>query len=99
MKSRTLVWILWPSFVVAGVVEGVFFTLFDPMELLLFGAPIGWSRTAVYSVGFFVFWAVCAASSAFTCLLQRSATEINRCPLQPGERPAGCPKREDAGTC
>jgi hypothetical protein len=36
-----------------------------------------------------------AASSAFTCFLQRRADEVNRCPLTPVERPVGCPKRED----
>ena len=98
MKSRTLAWIAWPSFLVAGVAQSLFFTLFDPADLTLFGTPIEWSRTAVYSVGFFLFWAVCAGSSALTCFLQRSASEINRCPLDPEKRPAGCPKREDANS-
>ena len=71
-------WILGPSFIVGGIAEGVFFTLIDPQELYLFGDPVHWSRTAVYSVGFFMFWAVAAASSAFTCFLQRTAAEINR---------------------
>jgi hypothetical protein len=76
--GRRLIYVLWPSFIVAGVAEALFFTAFDPMDLALFGSPVTWSRTAVYSVGFFVFWAVTAASSAFTCFLQRSAREVNR---------------------
>ena len=76
--GKRLMWILWPSFIVGGIAEGVFFTLIDPQELYLFGDPVHWSRTAVYSVGFFMFWAVAAASSAFTCFLQRTAAEINR---------------------
>jgi hypothetical protein len=48
-------------------------------------------------VGFFAFWAICAASSAFTCFLQRTSAEINRCPLPADSRPVGCPKRGDAG--
>ena len=76
--GKQLMWILWPSFIVGGIAEGVFFTLIDPQELYLFGDPVHWSRTAVYSVGFFMFWAVAAASSAFTCFLQRTAAEINR---------------------
>jgi hypothetical protein len=71
MKLQTWTGILWPSFVVAGIAEGLFFTVFDPMDLLVFGQPVSWSRIAVYSVGFFAFWAVCAASSAFTCFLGR----------------------------
>lgn len=92
---RRLIWILWPSFIVGGVAEVVFFTFFDPVELHLLGKAPGMSRLAAYSVGFLVFWAFAAASSAFTCFLQRSAGEINRCPLPPRERPEGCPKRED----
>ena len=76
--GKRLRWILWPSFIVGGIAEGVFFTLIDPQELYLFGEPVHWSRTAVYSVGFFLFWIVAAASSAFTCFLQRSAAEINK---------------------
>jgi hypothetical protein len=76
--GKRLMWILWPSFIVGGIAEGVFFTLIDPQELYLFGDPVHWSRTAVYSVGFFMFWAIAAASSAFTCFLQRTAAEINR---------------------
>jgi hypothetical protein len=95
MKNRTLAWIVWPSFLAAGVAQTLFFTLFDPADMRFFGAPLEWSHTAVYSVGFFLFWTVCAASSALTSLLQRSAAEINRCPLEPDARPPGCPKRED----
>lgn len=91
---KRLIWILWPSFVVGGIAEAVFFTLFDPTDLSILGHPLELSRTAVYSLGFFLFWAFAAASSAFTCFLQRSAFEVNRlCPLEPGERPNGCPKR------
>jgi len=74
---KRLIWILWPSFIVGGIGEVVFFTLIDPQELYLLGQPVEWSRTAVYSVGFFMFWALAAASSALTCFLQRGADEIN----------------------
>ena len=93
---RKAMWVLWPSFIVGGVAETVFFTFFDPMELHLFGEPAGMSRLAVYSGGFFLFWAFAAASSAFTCFLQRTADEINRCPLPSPRRPDGCPKKEDS---
>ncbi len=92
---RRAIWVLWPSFIIGGIAETVFFTLFDPMDLHLFGEPAGMSRLAVYSAGFFLFWAFAAASSAFTCFLQRNANEINRSPLPPPDRPAGNPKRDD----
>lgn len=78
MSGKKLIWILWPSFIVAGMAEGLFFTVFDPQELAVFGETLGWSRTAVYSTGFFVFWAITAMSSAMTCFMQRSPAEINR---------------------
>jgi hypothetical protein len=84
---KMLIWILWPSFVVAGIAEGIFFTLFDPTELTLLDAPIEASRTAIYSIGFFAFWAFAAASSALTCFFQRTSTEINRRGLRPAHSP------------
>ncbi len=76
--KRTLINVLWPSFIVGGIGEGLFFTVFDPQELYLFGEPSDLSRMAVYTVGFFMCWAFAAASSAFTCFLQRTAEESNR---------------------
>jgi hypothetical protein len=78
MNLQRVVWILWPSFIVGGVATIVFFTLFDPQELELLGAKLGASRLAVYSIGFFVFWLLAAASSAMTCFFQRSSADINR---------------------
>jgi hypothetical protein len=93
-RAKRLIWILWPSFIVAAAAEALFFTVFDPRDLTVFGEPIEASRTAIYSVGFFLFWGFAAASSALTCFFQRSSAEINRCPLPASERPIGCPKRE-----
>ena len=74
---KTAVWILWPSFLVACVAELLFFSVFDPVDFQLFG-PLGLSRRAGYSIGFFLFWGITAASSALTLVLQKSAIEINR---------------------
>src|SRR5437867_2394860 len=97
--TQRLIWVLWPAFLVATIAEGLFFTLFDPADMALFGNPVELSRQAVYTLGFFVFWAMMAASSALTVFLRQSPIEVNRCPLEPVERPVGCPKREDADTC
>ncbi len=72
--QRTM-WILWPSFLVAAVAEMVFFAVFDPGELTLFGRSIEVSRTAMYSIGFFVFWGLGAASSGLSMFLERSGKE------------------------
>jgi len=78
MNVQRVIWILWPSFIVGGVATGVFFTLFDPRDLELFGERLSVSRLAVYSIGFFAFWLFAAASSALTCFFQRTSDEINR---------------------
>lgn len=75
---KKLIPVLWPSFIVGGIGEVLFFTVFDPKELYLFGEPSDLGRLGVYSIGFFLCWGFAAASSAFTCFLQRSAEEVNR---------------------
>lgn len=95
MKLQRLIWVLWPSFIAAGMAEAIFFTIFDPEELPFFGTIVGASRITTYSVGFFLFWAFAALSSSLTCFFQRGSVEINRCPLPPTARPPGCPKRSD----
>ena len=78
MQGKRLIWILWPSFIVAGVALAVFFTVFDPHDLRFFGEPIELSRMAIYSLAFFLFWVFAAASSTLTCFFQRSSAQINR---------------------
>ena len=73
MKSAIL--FLWPSFIVGGVGEVIFVTVFDPKELYLFGQATSLSRLAVYSIGVFLCWAFAAASSAFTVFLARTEKE------------------------
>jgi hypothetical protein len=96
--AQRLMWVVWPAFLVAAVAVGVFFTVFDPLELHFFGDPLDLSREALYAMGFFAFWALGMASSALTVFLGRSPWEINRCVLEPTQRPVGCPKRE-TGDC
>ena len=62
--------ILWPSFMLAGVATMVFFAFVDPHDLNLISFPgIEFSRELGYSLGFFLFWLICAASSYLTALL------------------------------
>jgi len=74
---KTAILILWPSFIVGGVGEVIFFTVFDPRELYLFGEVTQLSRMAVYSVGFFLCWAFAAISSALTVFLARTARDVD----------------------
>jgi hypothetical protein len=76
--ARRIMWVLWPSFLVAAAACGIFFTVFDPLELHVFGQPVTASREVVYTVGFLLFWAMALASSALTVFLGRSPWEVNR---------------------
>jgi hypothetical protein len=91
--GRRLLWVLWPAFLVAAVAELLFFAIFDPVDLHLFGGPVEVGRMPAYTLGFFFFWGVTSAASALTVFLQRSPFEVNRCPLDAQDRPPGCPKR------
>jgi hypothetical protein len=69
-RERVLL-ILWPAFMMAGVLEMLVFVVVDPDSLHWFGAdPLQWSRSAVYSLTFLIFWGVIATSAAITQLLQ-----------------------------
>jgi hypothetical protein len=61
--------VLWPSFLVAALAEGFFFSLFDPGELAQLSTDLPLSPRAVYTIGFFLFWAVCALASLLSCYL------------------------------
>ena len=69
-RTRALL-ILWPSFLMASVLEMMVFAVVDPSGMTWFGMePIDWSRSAIYSVTFFIFWGVIATSGAITALLE-----------------------------
>ena len=93
MKAQRLMWIAWPAFLMAGVLEILVFALVDPHALEWFDQPLSMSRQGVYTVSFFVFWAITMFTSALTTLLTMSPFEVNRCPLPDTERPDGCPKQ------
>jgi hypothetical protein len=72
LSARVLL-ILWPSFVMAGVLEMLVFAFVDPVAVHWPGAETAqWSRSALYSVAFLVFWAVIALSTAVTEYLIRT---------------------------
>lgn len=74
--------IAWPAFLGAGALEIAVFAFVDPATLSLPGGEaLGLSATTVYSVAFFVFWAVAAAACALTWLLARGADEVNANPV------------------
>ncbi|HSB23206.1 MAG TPA: hypothetical protein VLE94_08855 [Burkholderiaceae bacterium] len=71
LRARALL-ILWPSFVMAGVLEMLVFAMVDPGAVQWpWGDAIQWSRIAIYSLAFLLFWGVIALSSAVTEYLAR----------------------------
>ena len=77
--GRRILAILWPAFIMAGVLEALVFVLVDPGSLHGFGGePLHLSATAVYTLAFFVFWGVIAIAGAMTRLLEGDPEHINR---------------------
>lgn len=96
MKLQRWMWIAWPAFLLACLLEMLVFALVDPQDLHWFGQPVELSRQTVYTLAFFTFWAVSMVASGLTTLLSMSPFEVNRCPLPACDRPDGCPKQ---GAC
>ena len=65
-RGQQLISILWPSFVTAIVASGLFFSAFDPKDLVPFNLDLDISELAAYSIGFFTFWIVALISSSGT---------------------------------
>lgn len=67
--ARFIMQVLWPSFLVASVAAGVFFSIIDPHELAVVGAHLADSREAAYTVGFLMFWGLLALGCSLTWIL------------------------------
>lgn len=78
LLRQRLMWVVWPAFLAAGVLEVLVFALVDPQELHWAGQRLMWSSQAVYTVGFFLFWAIGIVSNGLTALLAMPAEEVNR---------------------
>jgi len=53
MLAKRMMWIAWPAFLVAGLLEMLVFALVDPQDLQWFGHPLALSRQGVYTLAFF----------------------------------------------
>jgi len=77
-------WIAWPAFMVAAVLEMMVFAVLDPESLTLLGEQVDWSRRTVYSVTFLIFWLMFMLCSAVTLQLARAPGDVNE---HLGQRP------------
>ena len=69
MKYRLFIWIMWPSFLVSILAEGLLFSVVHPADLLFFGHHPEISDEGIYTIGFFAIWTFCAVSSALTAYI------------------------------
>lgn len=83
MRKHQVLIILWPAFLMAGVLEMLVFSVVNPGDLHGLGLDaLGWSSQTIYSVAFLVFWAVISGAGAITWLLHQTDEDINRQSLQ-----------------
>jgi hypothetical protein len=73
--TNTTAWIL---LLVAGLLEMLVFAFVDPQDLHGFGRDLDLSRQAIYTLAFFVFWALAMLSSGLTLLLGMTSAQVNR---------------------
>ncbi len=77
-KSQTIASILWPSFLVAGVANSLFWVFVDPYDFGMITGFADLSRTGAYSIGFLLMWAVTAASSFLTHKFCKPCKLVNK---------------------
>ncbi|MDH3980554.1 MAG: hypothetical protein OEU91_08590 [Gammaproteobacteria bacterium] len=65
-KLHKCIAVLWPSFLVAIIATGLFFSAFDPDDLFPFGKETTVSRLGIYSIGFLCFWLISSISGIGT---------------------------------
>ncbi len=76
--GQRVVAIIWPAFLMAGVIEMLVFAFADPADLhWLGGAPVTISRSAVYTLAFFAFWVILSTAGAITQLLLQEPGDVN----------------------
>ena len=77
MWKLHLMWVLWPAFLAAGVLEMLVFAAIDPEDMRWMGQSLTWPRQAIYSLGFFVMWGLTAVASSLSLMLSRSGESVN----------------------
>ena len=76
--KRLAMTILWPAFLMAGVLEALIFVVVDPADLRWFGGPaLDWPAQAVYTVTFMILWLSISTAGAMTALLSIESDDLN----------------------
>ncbi len=77
MRNKRLMWVIWPAFLVAGLLEMLVFAMVDPQDLRWADQSLELSNQAVYTVAFFLFWLLAILASGLTALLAMAPDEVN----------------------
>jgi hypothetical protein len=74
---QRIMWIVWPSFLMAGVMEILVFSMVDPEDLQWFGHQLEFSRQGIYTMAFFAFWLIISISGALTAMLSPLPSDLD----------------------
>jgi len=90
MSSRALhaAQILWPAFIIAGILEMLVFAWVDPSTVVVAGLPL--DEKGIYSVSFLVFWAFVSIAALLSHWLIKAAD------VQGGGQVEGQPQEQSA---
>ena len=69
--------VLWPGFLAACLLQGLVFSMVDPLEVHWSGQMVQPTRQAIYTLAFFIFWAIGAFASAVALWLAQSSQAFN----------------------
>jgi hypothetical protein len=77
--ARKIAIVGWTSFLAASVATMLFFAWIDPATLAVVAdAPLPEDRMTGYAIGFFFFWAICAAAASLAVyVLCKRARRMN----------------------
>lgn len=78
--------ILWPAFIIAGILEMVVFAWVDPHALSWGGVRL--DAQAVYTIAFFVFWGLVAMSAELSHWMIKAADAAQESASRPSRRHA-----------
>lgn len=77
LKTRVMT-VMWPAFLMAGVLEMLVFALVDPHQLHGWGVDTAqWPASAVYTVAFFLFWGVISVAAGIAVWLGQNPPAPN----------------------
>jgi hypothetical protein len=74
--SQQAIAVLWPSFITAIIASGIFFSAFNPRDLIPYNLDIDISPLGAYSIGFLLFWVLAILSSVGTLYFTVSNSRV-----------------------